>query len=63
MRSDNQSKEFHYFHQFIRRDRTDCSHLFEAPPSVDPDATLKELIPTVEDDQANFRVLVASELM
>ena len=66
MRSDNQSEEFHYFHQFMLRDRTDCSHLSEAPPSVDPDAPLKELIPTVEDDQvllANFRVLVTRELV
>ena len=66
MRSDNQSKEFHYFHQYMLRDRIDCSHLSEAPPSIDPDAPLNQSIPTVEDDEAllvNFRLLVIRDLV
>ena len=61
MRSDNQSKEFHYFHQYGIRDRINFSHLSEAPPSIDPDAPLNQLIPTFEDDEAllaNFKILV-----
>ena len=66
MRSDNQSREFHYFHQYGIRDRIDFSHLSETPPSIDPDAPLNQLIPTTEDDKAllaNFRVLVTRTLV
>ena len=66
MRSDNQSKEFHYFHQYAVRDRVDTSHFSEEPPSVDPNAALHKLIPTAEDDAAmltNFSTLVTREIV
>ena len=66
MRSDNQSKEFHYFHQYAVRDRVDMSHLSEEPPSIDPDVALHQLIPTAEDNAAmltNFSMLVTREIV
>ena len=58
--------EFHYFHQYGVRDRVNFSHLSEAPPFIDPDAPLNQLIPTFEDDEAlltNFKILVTHVLV
>ena len=66
MRSDNQSKDLHYFHLYAAKDRIDFSEASEEPPSLNPDAILSELLPTADDIKditSNFGVLISRKLI
>ena len=66
MRSDNQSKDLHYFHLYALRDRVDFSRASEDPPNLNPDPVLAELIPTDDDIKeitSNFGVLISRQLI
>lgn len=66
MRSDNQSKDLHYFHLYALRDRVDLSRASEDPPNLNPDPELAELIPADDDIKeitSNFGVLIARQLI
>ena len=64
MRSDNQSKDLHYFHLHALRDRVDISEASEDPLNLNPDAVLATLIPIRDDIKemiSNFGVLIARQ--
>ena len=66
MRSDNQSKDLHYFHLYALKDRIDLSEASEDPLNLNPDVVLATLIPTGDDIKemmSNFRVLIARQLI
>jgi hypothetical protein len=66
MRSDNQSKDLHYFHLYALRDPIDHSEALEDPLNLNPDAALATLIPTSDDIKkmmSNFGVLIARQLI
>ena len=66
MRSDNQSKDLHFFHLYAAKDCIDLSAASEEFPSLNPDAVLSELLPTaddIEEIKSNFGVLIARQLV